>query len=89
MIEFVIYVIAEANKLTGWRDILKERGPEGFAKAIRANQGLLLTDTTMRDAHQSLLSTRIRTYDLKRIAPFVGQELSGLLSLENWGGIVI
>jgi pyruvate carboxylase len=40
----------------------------------------------MRDAHQSLLSTRVRTYDLKRIAPFVAQELGGLLSLENWGG---
>lgn len=77
---------AEASKLTGWRDILKESGPDAFAKAIRAHKGLLLTDTTMRDAHQSLLSTRMRTYDLKRIAPFVAQELNGLLSLENWGG---
>ncbi|ELU17762.1 hypothetical protein CAPTEDRAFT_220007 [Capitella teleta] len=78
--------VHEVAKLSGWRDILTEQGPEAFAKAIRAHKGLLLTDTTMRDAHQSLLSTRIRTYDLKRIAPFVAQELDGLLSLENWGG---
>ena len=48
----------------GWRDILKSRGPEGYAKAVRQNPGLLITDTTMRDAHQSLLATRVRTRDL-------------------------
>ncbi|XP_076813420.1 pyruvate carboxylase, mitochondrial-like [Clavelina lepadiformis] len=70
----------------GWRQVLLERGPEEFARAIREHQGLLLTDTTMRDAHQSLLATRVRTYDLARIAPFVANRMNGLFSLENWGG---
>lgn len=70
----------------GWKDILNDRGPEGFAKAMREHKGLLLTDTTFRDAHQSLLATRVRTYDLKRIAPFVSHNFSGLFSMENWGG---
>uniref|UniRef100_A0A1I8JSF5 Biotin carboxylation domain-containing protein n=1 Tax=Macrostomum lignano TaxID=282301 RepID=A0A1I8JSF5_9PLAT len=48
--------------------------------------GVLLTDTTMRDAHQSLLATRVRTYDLVKIAPFAARRLSGLLSMECWGG---
>ena len=50
--------------LTGWRDVIVKQGPEGWAKAVRAHPGLLLTDTTMRDAHQSLLATRMRTYDM-------------------------
>lgn len=70
----------------GWKDILNEQGPEGFAKEIRKNKGLLLTDTTFRDAHQSLLATRVRTHDLKKIAPFVSHNMAGLFSLENWGG---
>nr|CAB3264684.1 pyruvate carboxylase, mitochondrial [Phallusia mammillata] len=71
---------------SGWRDLLLEKGPEEFAKAIRQNEGLLITDTTMRDAHQSLLATRVRTYDLARISPFVARRLNSLFSLENWGG---
>lgn len=70
----------------GWRDVLKEKGPEGFAKAVRAHKPLLLMDTTMRDAHQSLLATRVRTRDLLQIAPFVSQQLPQLFSIENWGG---
>ncbi|CAL8102733.1 unnamed protein product [Calicophoron daubneyi] len=70
----------------GWRDILKEAGPEGFAKAVRRTPHLLLMDTTMRDAHQSLLATRIRTYDLAKIAPYVARNLPYFFSLENWGG---
>jgi len=70
----------------GWRDVLLEKGPEGFAKAVRQHKGLLLMDTTLRDAHQSLLATRVRTYDMKRISPFVANTLSPLFSLENWGG---
>lgn len=46
---------------TGWRNILIEQGPEAFAKAVRKNKGCLLMDTTWRDAHQSLLATRVRT----------------------------
>lgn len=71
---------------SGWRDVLKKNGPKGFAKAIRDHKGLLLTDTTFRDAHQSLLATRVRTFDLKRIAPQVSRTLPQLFSLENWGG---
>ena len=54
----------EEQPLTGWRDVLVADGPAGWAKAVRAHEGVLLTDTTMRDAHQSLLATRMRTYDL-------------------------
>ncbi|KPP72203.1 hypothetical protein Z043_108823 [Scleropages formosus] len=70
----------------GFRDVLLREGPEGFARAVRAHRGLLLMDTTFRDAHQSLLATRVRTHDLKKIAPFVAHNFSGLFSLENWGG---
>ena len=64
-------------------------GVEGFVKAIREKQGLLLTDTTMRDAHQSLLATRVRTRDLCRISPFVAHNMPLLFSLENWGGMSV
>ena len=53
---------------------------------MRAHEGLLLTDTTWRDAHQSLLATRMRTAELLNIAPATATALGGLLSLENWGG---
>lgn len=43
-------------------------------------------DTTFRDAHQSLLATRVRTYDMKKISPFVAHNLNSLFALENWGG---
>lgn len=70
----------------GWRNILRENGPDAFAKAVRSHKGLLLTDTTMRDAHQSLLATRVRTYDLAKISPYVSHNFSNLFSVENWGG---
>lgn len=70
----------------GLRDILIAEGPEGFAKAVRKNKGLMLMDTTFRDAHQSLLATRIRTHDLLKISPFVAHKFNNLYSLENWGG---
>ncbi|KAI0215761.1 Pyruvate carboxylase, mitochondrial [Lamellibrachia satsuma] len=70
----------------GWKDVLKEKGPEGFARAVRDHKGLLLTDTTFRDAHQSLLATRVRTHDLKRISPYVTHNFNNLFSVENWGG---
>ncbi|TRY82785.1 hypothetical protein DNTS_031990, partial [Danionella cerebrum] len=70
----------------GFREVLLKEGPEGFAKAVRQHQGLLLMDTTFRDAHQSLLATRVRTHDLKKIAPFVSHNFNHLFSLENWGG---
>jgi len=70
----------------GFRHIYKEQGPEAFAKAIRKQKGLLLMDTTFRDAHQSLLATRVRSHDLLMISPFVAHKFSNLYSLENWGG---
>ncbi|SHI74620.1 pyruvate carboxylase [Malonomonas rubra DSM 5091] len=70
----------------GTRDILREKGPKGLAEWTRKNKQLLLTDTTMRDAHQSLMATRFRTYDLDRIAEATAHLGGGLWSLEMWGG---
>jgi pyruvate carboxylase len=70
----------------GTRQLLDEMGPEKFAAWTRAQKRLLLTDTTFRDAHQSLMATRMRTYDMMAIANFVAHRLSGLYSLEMWGG---
>ncbi|CAO0798643.1 unnamed protein product [Mucor circinelloides] len=70
----------------GWRKIIVEQGPEAFAKAVRAYPGVLITDTTWRDAHQSLLATRVRTVDLLRIAPATSHALANAFSLECWGG---
>ncbi|XP_072390226.1 pyruvate carboxylase, mitochondrial isoform X1 [Diabrotica undecimpunctata] len=70
----------------GFRQIYKEQGPEAFAKAVRNHKGVLLMDTTFRDAHQSLLATRVRTHDLLKISPFVAHNFNQLYSLENWGG---
>lgn len=70
----------------GWRQILIEQGPEQFAKQVRAFNGTLITDTTWRDAHQSLLATRVRTIDLANIARTTAFALNGAFSLECWGG---
>ncbi|RXG53200.1 Pyruvate carboxylase, mitochondrial [Armadillidium vulgare] len=68
------------------RQVLLKEGPSGFAKAVRAKKELMLMDTTFRDAHQSLLATRVRTKDLLKISPFVAHNFDKLYSLENWGG---
>lgn len=70
----------------GWRYVLLQEGPAGFAKAIRNHPGPLLMDTTFRDAHQSLLATRVRTYDMARIAPLTSHCLRHAYALEMWGG---
>ena len=70
----------------GTRNRLDALGPEGFAKWMRAQKQVLITDTTMRDAHQSLLATRMRTHDIARIAGTYARALPQLLSLECWGG---
>lgn len=70
----------------GTRDKFKELGAEKFSRWVRDQQRLLITDTTFRDAHQSLLATRMRTYDMLQIAPYYAAELAGLFSLEMWGG---
>jgi pyruvate carboxylase len=70
----------------GWRNILLKEGPEAFAKAVRKNKGCLIMDTTWRDAHQSLLATRVRTVDLLNIAKETSHAYSNAWALECWGG---
>ncbi|KAL2193773.1 hypothetical protein P885DRAFT_71969 [Corynascus similis CBS 632.67] len=70
----------------GWRQIILEQGPKAFAKAVRDYKGCLIMDTTWRDAHQSLLATRVRTVDLLNIARETSHALHNLYSLECWGG---
>ena len=70
----------------GTRQTLRALGPEGFAQWMLAQRRVLLTDTTMRDAHQSLLATRMRTADMLPIAPYYARELAQLFSVECWGG---
>ena len=71
---------------TGSRQRLLELGPAGFAAALRAQSAVAVTDTTFRDAHQSLLATRVRTRDLSNVAPHVARLLPELFSVEAWGG---
>ncbi|WP_100011081.1 pyruvate carboxylase [Lentibacillus sediminis] len=70
----------------GTKQILEEQGPEGVAKWLKEQKEVLLTDTTFRDAHQSLLATRIRTRDLEQIAEPTARLLPELFSVEMWGG---
>ena len=70
----------------GTKQLLDREGPEGIVKMLRADARVHLTDTTWRDAHQSLLATRVRTYDLAQIAPATARLCPGLFSLEMWGG---
>ncbi|AYY14014.1 pyruvate carboxylase [Actinobacteria bacterium YIM 96077] len=71
---------------SGSRQKLAELGPDGFAQWLRSSPTLGLTDTTFRDAHQSLLATRVRTKDMLAVAPVVARTLPQMLSLECWGG---
>ena len=70
----------------GTKDRLTAMGPKKFSEWMRNEKRILLTDTTMRDAHQSLFATRMRTDDMIKIAPYYAQNLSQLFSLECWGG---
>jgi len=70
----------------GTRQLLEKLGPVKFAEWTRSQKRLLLTDTTFRDAHQSLMATRVRSYDLAAISGFVAHQLFDLYSLEMWGG---
>jgi len=70
----------------GSKQRLDELGPARFAEWMLAQQRVLITDTTMRDAHQSLLATRLRGYDMLRIAPYYAQLLPQMFSMECWGG---
>ncbi|OIH94878.1 MULTISPECIES: pyruvate carboxylase [unclassified Curtobacterium] len=70
----------------GQRDRLLAVGPAEWARELRAQTALAVTETTMRDAHQSLLATRVRTKDLVAVAPYVARLTPQLLSVEAWGG---
>lgn len=70
----------------GWKYIIDKEGPAAYAKAVRANKGCLIMDTTWRDAHQSLLATRVRTVDLLNIAKHTSHAYGNAFSLECWGG---
>jgi pyruvate carboxylase len=75
-----------AEPPAGSRQRLLELGPTGFARALREQTALAVTETTFRDAHQSLLATRVRTKDLVTVAPYVARMTPQLLSVEAWGG---
>jgi pyruvate carboxylase len=70
----------------GTRDLLLEKGSKKFSEWMLQQKPLLVTDTTMRDAHQSLFAARMRTYDMLAVSDFIARRASGLFSLEMWGG---
>ncbi|MFD1199734.1 pyruvate carboxylase [Brucella gallinifaecis] len=70
----------------GTKQLLDKLGPKKFAEWMRNEKRVLMTDTTMRDGHQSLLATRVRSYDIARVANAYAQALPNLFSLECWGG---
>ena len=70
----------------GSKQLLDRLCPAGFASALRNQNALAVTDTTLRDAHQSILATRVRSIDLTRGAEAIAHATPGLLSLECWGG---
>jgi pyruvate carboxylase len=78
--------VKDIQAAPGSRQRLLELGPEGFAKALREQNAVAVTDTTFRDAHQSLLATRVRTRDLVAAGPAVTALMPELLSVEAWGG---
>ncbi len=70
----------------GLKQLLQKQGPEAVIREIRRQQRPMVTDTTFRDAHQSLLATRVRSKDLLAIAPHYARLMPGLFSVESWGG---
>ena len=70
----------------GTRNLLEQKGPQAVADWMKAQQQLLITDTTMRDGHQSLLATRMRSHDMVKVAPAYSANLPQLFSMECWGG---
>ncbi|MFV1491522.1 pyruvate carboxylase [Phaeobacter sp. JH18-32] len=75
-----------ATQPYGTRNLLEQKGAQAVADWMKAQRQLLLTDTTMRDGHQSLLATRMRSHDMIKVAPAYAQNLSQLFSVECWGG---
>jgi pyruvate carboxylase len=86
-IEAAVIPVTPAGKpAPGTRQLLQKLGPKKFAAWARKEKRLLITDTTFRDAHQSLMATRVRTFDLLATASAVAHRLPNLFSLEMWGG---
>src|SRR5437899_5306744 len=82
----VIPAAPVGNPPAGSRQLLQKLGPKKFAAWARKEKRLLITDTTFRDAHQSLMATRVRTFDLLASATAIAHRLPDLFSLEMWGG---
>ena len=76
----------KAEPQMGTRNLLEQKGPQAVADWMKAQRQLLITDTTMRDGHQSLLSTRMRSIDMIKVAPTYAANLPQLFSVECWGG---
>ncbi|WP_050930269.1 pyruvate carboxylase [Aestuariivita boseongensis] len=76
----------KAEPMMGTRNLLEQKGPEAVADWMKKQRQLLITDTTMRDGHQSLLATRMRSIDMIRVAPAYAANLPQLFSMECWGG---
>ncbi|WP_109756814.1 pyruvate carboxylase, partial [Mycolicibacterium conceptionense] len=76
----------EAPPAAGSKQRLVELGPQGFAQWLKDSPAVGVTDTTFRDAHQSLLATRLRSTGLLKVAPYVARMMPQLLSIECWGG---
>ncbi|MDR7123902.1 pyruvate carboxylase [Pseudotabrizicola sp. 4114] len=75
-----------AEPAMGTRNLLEQKGPQAVADWLRAQKKVLITDTTMRDGHQSLLATRMRSIDMIKVAPAYAAHLPQLFSVECWGG---
>ena len=75
-----------AEPMMGTRNLLEQKGPQAVADWMKQQRQLLITDTTMRDGHQSLLATRMRSYDMVKVAPSYAANLPQLFSVECWGG---
>lgn len=83
---FPKFAPSEVEGLMGTKQMLDEMGAEKFSSWVRDQKKLFITDTTMRDAQQSLMATRVRTVDMEKIAPAVSVYGNDLFSLEMWGG---
>lgn len=79
-------IAADAEHRKGSKQWLTELGPEAFAERIKNEKAIQYTDTTMRDAHQSLLATRMRTYDMMKVAGQYTKDFPNIFSMEVWGG---
>ncbi|WP_374377078.1 pyruvate carboxylase, partial [Tabrizicola sp.] len=78
--------LAKTAPAMGTRNLLEQKGPQAVADWMKAQTKVLLTDTTMRDGHQSLLATRMRSIDMIKVAPSYAANLPQLFSVECWGG---